>query len=417
MVFPAPVPEEPLIATTKFVTTQTPEASPSSFDSKEHRGKHAFPRRGVVEGFFGPPWSMSHRARLFEFGARRGLNTYLYAPKDDPYHRERWKEPYPGSEWRKLLGLIRLAQAKGIDFVYGFHPGRGLKFSSAEPLASLLGKAELFYDAGVRTFAVLFDDIPSRLEHREDRKRFADSLAAAEAAWLEGILEKQPAAWRHVAWWLCPSYYTEDPLLAERFGPFEPFFLEKLAQRLPEEVACLWTGPQVVSKEISLAHVEAVRARLRHRLILWDNYPVNDLAMSSEMHLSPLTGRDPRLPEAVYGYLNNPLLQETLSLIPLATCFDYAANPGAYDPEESWENAVRELFGDAALPCWRTLRNFCEEIQGRKRLPGLDAEKRSALRAAYRYVLANRHERWFEEFKPWLKLLRAALAAKKRRRG
>ncbi|MBI2990565.1 MAG: beta-N-acetylglucosaminidase domain-containing protein, partial [Deltaproteobacteria bacterium] len=52
-------------------------------------------RRGIVEGFFGPPWSMAHRAAIFEFGARRGMNTYLYAPKDDPYHRERWKEPYP----------------------------------------------------------------------------------------------------------------------------------------------------------------------------------------------------------------------------------------------------------------------------------------------------------------------------------
>ncbi|MFQ5541227.1 MAG: beta-N-acetylglucosaminidase domain-containing protein, partial [Candidatus Binatia bacterium] len=49
-----------------------------------------FQRRGIVEGFFGPPWSMSHRSSLFEFGAKRGMNTYLYAPKDDPYHREHW---------------------------------------------------------------------------------------------------------------------------------------------------------------------------------------------------------------------------------------------------------------------------------------------------------------------------------------
>jgi hypothetical protein len=55
--------------------------------------------------------------------------------------------------------------------------------------------------------------------------------------------------------------------------------------------------------------------------------------------------RDSRLPEVVYGYLNNPLLQESLSLIPLATCFDYAADPAAYDPERNWREAIRELFG------------------------------------------------------------------------
>ena len=50
------------------------------------------------------------------------MNTYLYAPKDDPYHRERWKEPYPKDEWRALLNLIRAAQEQRIDFGYAFHP-------------------------------------------------------------------------------------------------------------------------------------------------------------------------------------------------------------------------------------------------------------------------------------------------------
>ena len=38
-----------------------------------------FHRRGIVEGFFGPLWSMARRRALFEFGAARGMNTYLYA--------------------------------------------------------------------------------------------------------------------------------------------------------------------------------------------------------------------------------------------------------------------------------------------------------------------------------------------------
>ena len=39
-----------------------------------------FPWRGIVEGFFGPPWSITHRKAMFEFGAARGMKTYLYAP-------------------------------------------------------------------------------------------------------------------------------------------------------------------------------------------------------------------------------------------------------------------------------------------------------------------------------------------------
>ena len=366
-----------------------------------------FQRRGIVEGFFGPPWSMSHRASLFEFGSQRGMNTYLYAPKDDPYHRERWREPYPENEWNSLVDLIRLARRRQIDFVYGFHPGKGLCFSEPEPMLLLLTKAERFYEAGVRTFAILFDDIPSRLEHAQDQKEFDHSLAKAEALWTKRVLENQPAKWADVQWWICPSCYSEDPLLAETFGSFEPSFLETFARHLPEAVACLWTGPRVVSKKITLAHVRKVARRLQRRLILWDNYPVNDLSMSMEMHLSPLTGRDPRLPEQVYGYLNNPLLQEELSFIALATCFDYAANPAAYSPEKSWRRAVEERFGDGALPYWRTIRDFCERLNRLKdktRPLSLSPSKRSLLKVAHRYILENQDKKWFEEFRPWMRL-------------
>jgi hyaluronoglucosaminidase len=355
---------------------------------------------------------MRHRRALLRFGAQRGMNTYLFAPKDDQYHRERWREPYPRAEWRSLLKLIRDAQDHRIDFVYGFHPGRGLRFSTEQPVESLLEKAARFYDAGVRTFAVLFDDIPSRLAHADDRKYFKGSLARAQGLWLAKILERQPASWKRVEWWICPSRYSDDPRLARAFGTFEPRFWETLGKHLPREVPCVWTGPAIVPRTIALAHAREAARRLRHPLILWDNYPVNDCAMSDEMHLAPLTGRDARLPEAVYGYLNNPLVQERLSLLPLATCFDYAARPAAYDPDASWEEAAAGLFGASAVPHWRAIVEFCERMNRAKRVKRsapLALGKLRALQDAYRYLLTNKGRRWFEEFRPWLARLEAEL--------
>src|SRR5436853_6603639 len=108
-----------------------------------------FMRRGIVEGFFGPPWSMRQRAAMFEFGAARRMNSYLYAPKDDPYHRDKWQSPYPPQRWREMTRLIRAAERYNVDFIYGFHPGKGLLFSGDKPLRNLLSKAQRFYDAGV----------------------------------------------------------------------------------------------------------------------------------------------------------------------------------------------------------------------------------------------------------------------------
>ncbi|HEY7166899.1 MAG TPA: beta-N-acetylglucosaminidase domain-containing protein [Candidatus Binatia bacterium] len=363
-----------------------------------------FSRRGVVEGFFGPLWTMSQRAALFEFGAARGMNTYLYAPKDDPYHRERWTEPYPARRWKALTGLIRRARDMNIDFAYGFHPGKGLRFSAAHPARVLLAKAQRFYEAGVRTFAVLFDDIPSLLEHARDRESFKNSLARAEATWIAKLLSQQPASWKDVEWWICPSYYTEDPLLARVFGAFEPDFLEILSESLPESVSCFWTGPHVVSPRITLRHIRSVVERLKRQLIIWDNYPVNDLSMRDELHIAPLRGRDPRLPKTAYGYLNNPLLQEQLAFIPLATCFDYAANPRAYDPEASWEKIIHERFGSRALPYWRAIRNFCELQTMRKKQQRkivIAGAQRRSLRAAVAYLRENRRTKWGREIKSW----------------
>ena len=329
--------------------------------------KISFKRRGIVEGFFGPLWSMAHRKAMFKFGSARGMNTYLYAPKDDPYHRERWTEPYPRNQWQALLQLIRHAQARRIDFVYGFHPGKGLCFSDKTPVRTLLTKASRFYEAGVRTFAVLFDDIPSRLEFNADRKNFRRSLARAEGSWLQEIQAKQPGQWKDVEWWICPSYYTPDPLLARVFGRFEPNFLEILEGISTSDRPVFLDRSVGGFEKISLSHVQKTAKRLKHPLLLWDNYPVNDLSMRDELHLGPLQGRDPKLPRVVYGYLNNPLLQENLSFIPLATCFDYAADPIHYQPESSWKKIVCELFGAEALPRWRTLRRFCEEHQRAKK--------------------------------------------------
>ena len=255
---------------------------------------------------------------------------------------------------------------------------------------------------------MLFDDIPSQLTDAGDVKKFDGSLAKAESLWLETVLERQPAGW-DVEWWFCPSYYTPDPLLARVFGEFEPEFPETVRRYLPPAVACFWTGSKVVPKAITLADMEDIGERMGHRLLLWDNYPVNDLTMQDEMHIGPLTGRDPRLPERVHAHLANPLLQEELSFIPLATCFDYARDPSAYDAERSWTEVVAERFGAASLEHWRALRRFCERDADTDAANALSAPERGALEAAHGYLLAHRDEPWCREFGPWQQRLAHAL--------
>ena len=75
-------------------------------------------KRGVIEGFYGKPWTQEDRLEQFRFYGEQKLNTYIYAPKDDPYHREKWREPYPKFEMQQLQELITAAEKNHVDFVF-----------------------------------------------------------------------------------------------------------------------------------------------------------------------------------------------------------------------------------------------------------------------------------------------------------
>ena len=80
--------------------------------------------RGVVEGFYGTPWSHNARLRQLQFYGENKMNTYIYGPKDDPYHSSpNWRLPYPEKEAKQLQELVKVAQENEVDFVWAIHPG------------------------------------------------------------------------------------------------------------------------------------------------------------------------------------------------------------------------------------------------------------------------------------------------------
>ena len=116
----------------------------------------AYPIRGVVEAYYGEPWSHDERLRVLRFLPKVRLNTFVYGPKDDPYHRVRWRDPYPDPSW--LAKTVALCSQLGLWFVYALHP-IGLAPGDEAGVAALLAKLDHVQGAGVRNFALFFDDL------------------------------------------------------------------------------------------------------------------------------------------------------------------------------------------------------------------------------------------------------------------
>jgi hyaluronoglucosaminidase len=140
--------------------------------------------RGIIEGFYGTPWTKADRISQIRFLAQNKMNTYVYAPKDDPFHRDQWRISYPEEKLMELKELNDVATENHVDFVFTVSPGLDICYASDDDFRALLNKAEMLYYFGVRHFAILLDDITQNLHCSRDRDMFDSSpspFAAAQA--------------------------------------------------------------------------------------------------------------------------------------------------------------------------------------------------------------------------------------------
>ena len=82
-----------------------------------------FESRGYIEGFYGKTWSNEKRLSVMKLMAKYGMNTFYYAPKDDIYHREKWRELYPETELEALKNLYDFATENQLNFAWCIGPG------------------------------------------------------------------------------------------------------------------------------------------------------------------------------------------------------------------------------------------------------------------------------------------------------
>jgi hyaluronoglucosaminidase len=285
--------------------------------------------RGVIEGFYGPPWSFTDRCAVIEFLAERGMNAFVYAPKSDPKHRDRWRDAYVPSELADFRALVEHATQNDTRFGFAISPGLDIEYGSTRDHDALVEKLAPLVDLGVAWVVLALDDIPNRPD-----------LAIEQAeltAWLLDALHRRCAD-LHLT--LVPTEYV---------GTRPTQYLETLAGALPLDVDVMWTGPTVCSPVVRAADARAWAAALAgRRPLLWDNYPVNDGTMVQSLHLGPYRGREPELTDELDGVLCNPMLQAHASQVPLATAADFLSLPEEYDPDASWSRAVAAVGGSNA---------------------------------------------------------------------
>lgn len=333
--------------------------------------------RGIVEGFYGTPWTHQERLAQLDFAARWKLNTYLYSPKDDPYLRSRWRDPYPQSRLTALRGLAQRATARHVSFVYALSPGPTVCYSSAADRAALLRKFRQLWDIGVRAYAVPLDDIDiTRWNCAADGTTYGHGRAAVARAQADLLNDIQRD-------FLAPRPQA-TPLITvptEYDGTRATDYKTTLASALSPDITVMWTGPLVVSPTLRTGQAREAARRYAHPVLIWDNYPVNDYTPGNLL-LGPYVGRDSGVPGAVAGITANPMNQATASVPALFSLAAYAWHPEAYRPTAALDAGL-QLLAAGDRRALTALRAFAD-LNHASRIDTTKAPKLAALIEAYR---------------------------------
>lgn len=290
--------------------------------------------RGVIEGFYGNPWSHADRLRQFDFYGKNKLNIYVYGPKDDPYHRSHWRQPYPEKEATQLKELVDAAHKNKVKFVWAIHPACDIKWGM-EDYNNIVNKLNLMYEIGVRTFAVFFDDVSgegARADMQTDVMNYLTDEFVRKHSDVEPLI-------------MCPSQYNKNWSGGD--------YLSTLSKMYPE-IRVMWTGNSVVDM-IGENDMQWINDQIKRKAFIWLNYPVNDYCQS-RLLMGKTYGNDLNINDMVSGFCSNPMEYAEASKVSLYSIADYAWNMPSYNSETSWERALKELMPTSH----EAFRIFCE---------------------------------------------------------
>ena len=329
---------------------------------------------GIIEGFYGRPWTWGERSGYVPFMRRHGFKAYIYAPKADAYMRRRWREPMPPTLEAKLARLSSELHNAGCEFGIGFSPYEiYLSPFDLKAKEQLMRRVQAFDRIRTDILCILMDDM----------KGDVNGLAGKQIEILNFIASNTKAK----KMIFCPTYYSDDPVLERLYGKMPEDYFSRLNSELDQKISVFWTGNLVCSTSFEPEYLQSVSLRLGRKPVIWDNYPVNDgPRMSPFLHLRAFSGRPAEMGSSIEAHIANPMNQAALSKIVLATLAECYERGPRYDEMAAFRRAAR------SITC-REMADLLErdlELFADNGLSAITAERKAELLRDYAEFLGSR---------------------------
>ena len=294
------------------------------------------PQRGLVEGYYGNPYSEADRMGLLQMFGEMKMNVYIYGPKDDAYHKSKWREEYPAELGQKITEYVNVAKANKIEFMWAIHPGEDIQWNDTDR-ANIVNKLKAMCELGVRSFAVFWDDLWGDDGTHGDEQAELMNYIAAELK--KAYPDVKPLT-------ICPTQYNR--------GWANSVYLPALGTMMDSDINIMWTGNSVVDM-INYSDMTWINNQIKRKAYIWLNYPVSDYCIN-HLLMGPTYGNDLNIADMLSGFVSNPMEYAEASKVSLFSIADYTWNMPAYDSNASWEAAMKYLMPEN----YEAFRFFCE---------------------------------------------------------
>lgn len=320
------------ITSLKHIFNQMDGSTIRNFTIKDYADTNI---RGFIEGYYGIPWSNEDRMSLMKFGGDFKMTSYIFAPKDDPYHKEKWREEYPAKELAEITEMVKVGNDAKCRFVWTAHPfmgGFNANNADAE-IQALLKKFDQLYKAGVRQFGVLGDDVGQL------NKDIVVKMMKAVSEWAKEKGDVYDTVF-------CPAGYNHSWQ-----GDYSE--LNKYDKEFPEDIKIFWTGEAVCQpvEQKTLDHFRTHNLNgqsKRRSPLFWLNWPVNDINGERLMMGKGSLLRTEVNPADLAGVVTNPMQEAEASKVAIFAVADYAWNVKGFKVDKSWKDSFKYVDAQAS---------------------------------------------------------------------
>ena len=290
---------------------------------------------GYIEGYYGRLLDWRDRNRLLGGVAAAAMTSYFYAPKEDAFHRQFWRQPYDKAWHSEFTQFAATAAAKNIHLIAGIAPGLDFDFVSLDASTDqkndftiLVAKARQFLANGASMIALLMDDIAADFEARSGSFTNEGRAHAALANRLGLAID--------AAIIIVPRIYADSLITPDDTQSFT--YLEQFVGHLDPQHQVVYCGDDIVAPRPfgdAGGHLDPAS------IIIWDNFYANDYC-PRRLFLGPWRSAD--MPHIML----NPtgMIETDLLLLGLVAGARDQGGRGSEAGKIYW----RELIQKAAVP-------------------------------------------------------------------